>query len=93
VQDAGRGLISAYYWSAISRFLETPIENIIGRLAMGVLHGQIEAAQRRAWEEEVTLLKNGLSGLDGAHFLEFDVPRLGSRIDAVVVAGPAIFPY
>src|SRR5262249_22192118 len=25
-------------------------------------------------------------------FLEFDVPRLGSRIDAVLISGPAVFP-
>ena len=25
-------------------------------------------------------------------FLEFDVPRIGSRIDAVLISGPAIIP-
>lgn len=33
-----------------------------------------------------------LAGLAGTLLLEFDVPRLGSRIDAVVISGPAIFP-
>ena len=33
-----------------------------------------------------------LSGLAGTLFLEFDVPRLGSRIDAVLVSGSAVFP-
>ena len=31
-------------------------------------------------------------GFQGTVFLEFDVPRLGSRIDAVLVSGPAVFP-
>ena len=38
------------------------------------------------------ILKVALSGLTGTLYLEFDVPRLGSRIDAVLVSGPAIFP-
>src|SRR5690606_30700171 len=33
-----------------------------------------------------------LDGLAGKVFLEFDVPRLGSRIDAVVLLGGAVFP-
>jgi hypothetical protein len=33
-----------------------------------------------------------LNGLAGTLCLEFDVPRLGSRIDAVLISGPAIFP-
>ena len=35
--------------------------------------------------------KAALAGYDGSVFLEFDVPRIGSRIDAVLVAGPAVF--
>ena len=37
-------------------------------------------------------LRAVLAGLDGMLFLEFDVRRLGSRIDAVLVSGPAVFP-
>lgn len=33
-----------------------------------------------------------LNGLEGTVYFEFDVPRLGSRIDAVVISGSAIFP-
>ena len=40
---------------------------------------------------DTAALKSALVGLDGTVFLEFDVPRIGSRIDAVVVAGPAVF--
>jgi hypothetical protein len=48
--------------------------------------------QRDAWQQEVEILQNALAGLDGTLFLEFDVPRLGSRIDAVLISGSAIFP-
>jgi hypothetical protein len=52
----------------------------------------LDIEQRQAWEEEITVLRGALSGLRGTIFLEFDVPRLGSRIDAVLVSGSAIFP-
>src|SRR5262245_24906779 len=40
---------------------------------------------------EIAILKAALTGIDGSVFLEFDVPRIGSRIDAVLIAGPAVF--
>ena len=65
---------------------------MIGRLAMADTLGRLEAEQRRAWAEEIGILRTALTGIDGTLFLEFDVPRLGSRIDAALVSGPAVFP-
>jgi hypothetical protein len=52
----------------------------------------LDLEQRRAWEQEIGILKTALRELTGIIYLEFDVPRLGSRIDAVLISGPAIFP-
>ncbi len=82
---------SAYYAAPVGMFLATATEHVLGVLA--VAHAQdLEASQRRAWQEEIDLLKSQLRGCVGTLFLEFDVPRLGSRIDAVLVSGPAVFP-
>ena len=51
----------------------------------------IDPLQRDAWVGEIGILKSALAGIDGSVFLEFDVPRIGSRIDAVLVSGPAVF--
>ena len=51
----------------------------------------LEVEQRQAWEEELDLLATALSGFAGTLHLEFEVPRLGSRIDAVLMQ-PAVFP-
>ena len=50
----------------------------------------LELTQRDAWEAEIAILKDQLCGITGYVFLEFDVPRIGSRIDAVVAAGPLL---
>lgn len=83
--------VSAFYWATIGKFLTTEPTFILGVLSAAnpfVLNEQ----QRDAWQEEVSILQSALDGLPGSIFIEFDVPRLGSRIDAVVVSGPAIFP-
>jgi hypothetical protein len=51
----------------------------------------LDVEQRQAWEEEIDVLREALNGLVGTIFLEFDVPRLGSRIDAVLISGSSIF--
>jgi Uncharacterized conserved protein (DUF2075) len=50
----------------------------------------IEPEQRDAWQSEVDILKQALAGICGTVFFEYIVPRIGSRIDAVVITGPAV---
>lgn len=87
-----RRMFSAYYGAPVSAFLATAPEAVIGRLAMANTLGTLDAEQRRAWADEIDVLRTALTGIDGTLFLEFDVPRLGSRIDAALVCGPAVFP-
>jgi hypothetical protein len=93
VPDQARERVaSAYYGASVAEFLKTANETILGRLAMADTYAQLEAEQRDAWAEEVAILRDALQQIDGTIYLEFDVPRLGSRIDAVLISGPAIFP-
>lgn len=84
--------ISAFYAASVAEFLAAAPDAVIGRLAMADVHGSLDAEQRRAWDEEIGILRKALDGVDGTLFLEFGVPRLGSRIDAALVSGPAVFP-
>lgn len=80
----------AYYGAGTAEFLAASPEAILGRVAENAQF-DIELAQRNAWLDQIEILKAALTGIDGAIFLEFVVPRLGSRIDAVVVSGPILF--
>ena len=82
---------SAYYSDPVPQFIATPPDQVLGLLA-AANHFSLEPRQRDAWQEEVEILQRALQGIAGTIYLEFDVPRLGSRIDAVIVSGPAIFP-
>ena len=86
-----RSSTSAYYAEPVDRFLAADPRSVLGALA-GANTYELTVDQRHAWEEEIAILRASLTGLAGTLYLEFDVPRLGSRIDAVLVSGPAIFP-
>lgn len=82
---------SAFYAAPIATFLTADEPTVLGHLAGG--SGlPIDGAQTEAWKEQIRVLKQSLAGIDGSLFLEFDVPRLGSRIDSVVVAKSAVVP-
>lgn len=85
---------SAYYAAPVREFLAATPEEIIGHLTMADPHRALESTQKLAWAEEIDILREALGALPGEAtlFLEFDVPRLGSRIDAVIIAGPVVMP-
>jgi hypothetical protein len=81
--------LSAYYGATVQAFLSEDPIHITGRLVKS--HGHdVELEQLRAWDEELKILAPALKNIAGTIYLEFDVPRLASRIDAVLIAGPAI---
>ena len=77
----------AWYQAPIAEFLAETNDSVIGALATGSQF-PITPAQRLAWQAEVDLLKSWLDGVSGEVLLEFTIPRLGGRIDAVVLTGP-----
>ena len=51
----------------------------------------LATTQKEAWLEQITFLQKNLEGLTGTLFLEFNIPRMGSRVDAVLLIGPVVF--
>ena len=51
----------------------------------------LEQTQRDAWLVEIEILKNVLSPYNGSIYFEYSIPRMGQRIDAVVLIGSVIF--
>lgn len=84
----GLAVSAAYYAALVSDFLADTTESIVGALTMR--SGSVDASQRDAWVGQIAVLRTALDACDGSVFLEFDVPRIGSRIDAVLVTGPAV---
>jgi hypothetical protein len=81
---------TAYYAADVAKFLAASPLEVVGALATNSSFA-VEPPQRDAWLVEIEILKLALEGISGALFLEFVVPRIGSRIDAVVISGPVVF--
>jgi hypothetical protein len=47
--------------------------------------------QRDAWLSQIEFLKSHLAGLNGSVFMEFSIPRMGRRVDTVILTGPLVF--
>ncbi|WP_419730645.1 DNA/RNA helicase domain-containing protein [Lichenicola sp.] len=72
-----------------TRLLETLAERAVRRFRIN------EVQQLRAWEIQLPLLKDTLRRLDDVAswhvLLEFEIPRLGGRIDVVLLSPRAVF--
>ncbi len=79
-----------YYYDSIQNFLRTDDNAIVGEL---VLHNEFatEPAQRDAWLTQIEFLKHSLHDRSGFVYFEYAIPRMGKRIDAVVVDENVIF--
>ncbi len=79
-----------YYSNTIDKFLASSEEEIIGILTLNS-DFNTEIPTREAWVEEIRILKRELSALTGKIYFEFSIPRMGKRIDVLLVTGPLIF--
>lgn len=79
-----------YYSDSITNFRAAPRDEIIGKLVLAS-DFSVEEAQRDAWLDEINILQEVLSSFDGWIYFEYSIPRMGKRIDVVILAGPVIF--
>lgn len=86
----GRSARSRSWYSApLAEFLSKP--NVLDELC-GASTFEVKTEQRDAWSVQLDVLRECLGGLGEGHlFLEFQVPRLGGRADAVLVCGGLVF--
>lgn len=80
-----------YFVDTIDNFLEYTQETILGELTKNCEEPNLEDQQRNAWLDEIFFLKKWLRNVKGGILLEYNIPRMGKRVDCVVISGPGIF--
>jgi hypothetical protein len=82
----------AYYSDSITDFLARSRDEVLGRLA-AASPANMEATQRDAWAFQIRLLASTLQPFSdrGSIYFEYSVPRLGTRIDVVLVIDHVLF--
>ena len=81
------------YSSGIKRFLSLDDNLIFGALC-DKYHGDAPTTTREAWKGEISVMKGLLSNYadkEGKIIFEYDIPRLGKRIDAVLLYRGIVF--
>lgn len=81
------------YNSDIASFLMKDIDSIFGILC-DHYHGDALTTTREAWKKEIEILKTTLypwKNANGQIVFEYDIPRLGKRIDVVLLLEGIIF--
>ncbi|PYS74916.1 MAG: hypothetical protein DMF69_00330 [Acidobacteria bacterium] len=80
----------AYFSSSITDFLNLDSKAVIGDLS--IAHGRdVEQTQLSAWFEQIKILKSVLHNREGRLYFEYSIPRMGKRIDVLLLIGPVIF--
>lgn len=80
----------AWYSAPVAEFVALSPDSVLGKVT-GKSDFSIEHDQVGAWVQQIRDLQSALTGLSGHVYLEFSIPRMGKRIDAVLVAGPVVF--
>lgn len=81
----------SYFSSTIDAFLKTKDAEIIGQLASRYSNHLLIDKQRSAWKTQVSILKKALKNLDGYIYFEFSIPRMGKKVDNIVIINDTIF--
>lgn len=81
----------AYYCNSIPGFIADRSTNIVGRLVKHAF--DINKEQANAWENQITELQQRLEecGMEGDIIFEYDIVRLGKRIDVILLIRHMVF--
>ncbi|MCQ0113063.1 DUF2075 domain-containing protein [Zhouia amylolytica] len=81
----------AYYSNNIEEFLTEHDSSILGELTANHSNRTLEELQVNAWRKQITILKNQLIGFQGQIYFEFAIPRMGKRVDNIVITNNVAF--
>ncbi len=81
----------SFYSDSITSFLKINSDTVLGILTDNNEQFALEQTQKYAWKYEITVLKSILQNYEGRIFFEYSIPRMGRRIDVVLIIKNVIF--
>ncbi len=79
----------SFYSNSIASFLKSNDNEILGKLSQNPFGA--DENQVIAWVEEIKILKDILAEYKGSIYFEFSIPRMGQRIDVILLIEGIIF--
>ncbi len=86
-------MVRCLYNNHFDEFIKSNDNTIFGSLC-DRYHGEALTTTREAWRAEISIMKDVLSSLatnDGKIIFEYDIPRLGKRVDIVLLLKGIVF--
>ena len=83
-------MLNYYYRSSIQSFLKKSTEEILGEIT---LSNKFDSTinQNKSWQSQIIFLKEALNSFVGTIFFEFSIPRMGKRVDVLIIIGNIVF--
>ncbi|MDP8162528.1 DUF2075 domain-containing protein [Pasteurella skyensis] len=81
----------SYYSNTVQDFLIEDKESILGKLVANHSNRTLEDLQRNSWITQIEILKEQLQGVTGKIYFEFIIPRMGKRVDNIVIIDDVAF--
>lgn len=83
-------MLNYFFKDSVSSFLNKTKEEIMGTITLANNFDSSQL-QTRSWEEQISVLKCALKGMEGTIFFEFSIPRMGSRVDVILLINDIVF--
>lgn len=80
----------SYYQNTIEKFLTDNEHSIFGQLSQYHQH-ELDELQKNAWLKQIDFLKTNLKDIKGHIYFEFSIPRMGKRVDNIIITQNIIF--
>lgn len=84
--------LRSYYSASLTQFLQQPTEEILGTIHANNATADTTIQQSNTWEQEIAILKDQLSSFnEGEVIVEYTIPRMGKRVDVVLLHNNIVF--
>jgi DUF2075 family protein len=83
-------MLNYYYCDSIQTFLSKSTKEILGSITLSN-HFDSTYNQNKAWEQQIVILKRELEEFEGLLFFEFSIPRMGKRVDCLLIIEQVVF--
>src|SRR4030067_2122628 len=84
IQTSTPRLTRSWFVRTIAEFQSVSDDQVLAELVRGSLFSVLHS-QRDSWIVQFPLLRKALAGNAGMVYLEYAIPRMGHRVDAVVL--------
>jgi hypothetical protein len=83
-------MLNFFYGDTIELFLQKSTQQIVGEISIANRF-DTNSNTTDAWKQQIIILKSSLKNLNGNIFFEFSIPRMGKRIDCLLIIENVVF--